>query len=129
MKKIKWVILILLVIAVIGVYGYNRVNQMTEERVAAMPSIYLDIAQVKDGNYTGQYKSSPVEVEVQVMVSDSKITQIDILKHECGLGRKAESIVDLVVLEQNLEVDSVSGATLSSQVILKAIENALEKGL
>jgi len=41
-------------------------------------------------------------------------------------GKPAEAIVDSVVAAQSLQVDIVSGATLSSKCILKAIEVALE---
>ena len=44
------------------------------------------------------------------------------------MGNKAETIVDDVVDKQTLDVDTVSGATVSSKVILKSIENALLKG-
>ncbi len=41
---------------------------------------------------------------------------------------KAEKIPDKVLEEQSLQVDIVSGATFSSKVILKAVEDALNKG-
>ena len=44
------------------------------------------------------------------------------------MGEKAEVIIDKVMAEQSLEVDVVSGATLSSKCILNAIENALAPG-
>jgi len=37
-------------------------------------------------------------------------------------------IVDSVIENQSLDVDAISGATYSSKVILKAIENALARG-
>ena len=39
---------------------------------------------------------------------------------------KAEKIVNDVISEQSSEVDAVSGATVSSKCIIKAIENALQ---
>ncbi|WP_313562885.1 FMN-binding protein [Ruminiclostridium cellobioparum] len=41
-------------------------------------------------------------------------------------GAKAEAIVDKIISEQSVTVDVISGATNSSKVILKAVENALE---
>ena len=40
-------------------------------------------------------------------------------------GEKAEEIIYEVINMQSIDVDTVSGATYSSKVILKAIENAL----
>jgi uncharacterized protein with FMN-binding domain len=37
--------------------------------------------------------------------------------------------VDQIVSEQKIDVDAISGATNSSKVIKKAVENALENGL
>jgi len=84
---------------------------------------------LRDGTYTGEYKSDPVSVIVNVDVAGNKITSIKIEKHECGTGKKAEEITKDVIKAQSLEVDVVSGATHSSKVILKAVELALEKGL
>ena len=39
---------------------------------------------------------------------------------------QAKRIAGAVCTEQSLEVDAVSGATLTSDTVLKAIENALE---
>lgn len=39
---------------------------------------------------------------------------------------QSEQIAGAVCSEQSLEVDAVSGATLTNDTILKAIENALE---
>ncbi len=41
------------------------------------------------------------------------------------MGQPAEAIIEDVVEDQSLDVDSVSGATYSSRVILKAIEATL----
>jgi uncharacterized protein with FMN-binding domain len=43
------------------------------------------------------------------------------------MGRPAEAITERVVAAQTTQVDAVSGATGSSRVILKAIENAVHK--
>ena len=54
------------------------------------------------------------------------IKEIELKKHDNGQGFPAEIIPGKVVEAQSLEVDIVSGATYSSKVILKAIENALK---
>ncbi len=59
------------------------------------------------------------------MVRNHEIVEIIILKHNHGRGSDAEVVPDRVVASQSLRVDTVSGATFSSIVILKAIENAL----
>jgi uncharacterized protein with FMN-binding domain len=63
-----------------------------------------------------------------VTVREHKITEIVLVKHENGKGTAAEIIPNKVVEAQSLDVELISGATYSSKVMLKAIENALIKG-
>jgi uncharacterized protein with FMN-binding domain len=62
-----------------------------------------------------------------VTVKNHTIKKIELLKHKNGQGQGAEIIPDKVMEVQSLKVDSVSGATYSSKVILKAIQDALLK--
>lgn len=84
-----------------------------------------DLTRIKDGTYKGSYARFPIDVEVEVVLKDQRIVSIALLKHRNGQGQAADSIPSLVVREQSLQVDTVSGATYSSIVILKAIEDAL----
>jgi uncharacterized protein with FMN-binding domain len=61
---------------------------------------------------------------VEVTVQDGVITNIDILEHKNGRGKSAEVVADRIMEEQKIDVDAVSGATNSSVVIKKAVENA-----
>lgn len=66
---------------------------------------------------------------MKVSIENNQINNIEILKHFNGLGKQAEAVIPLVLNQQNLDVDIVLGATVSSKCILKAIENAMTKGL
>ncbi len=87
----------------------------------------LDISTVPDGVYVGEYDVGFVSAKVEVTVQDGVIINIDILEHKNGRGSRAEVVVDRIVEEQKIEVDAVSGATNSSTVIKKAVENALTR--
>jgi len=89
----------------------------------------VDLSKIPDGSYTGSFKEFPVGAEVRVMVKDHTITDITLMKHENGKGGGAETLPSEVLKRQSIEIDTVSGATYSSVVILKAIENALKSGL
>ena len=43
-----------------------------------------------------------------------------------GRGKPAEIVADRIIQEQRIDVDAVSGATNSSVVIKKAVENAFK---
>lgn len=70
-----------------------------------------------------------VKVTVSVSVKNGTIENVDILKHECGKGKPADAIALDIVTENSTEVDAVSGATMSSEVIKDAVRKALRKGL
>ncbi len=85
----------------------------------------IDISCVPDGNYVGEYDVDFVYAKVEVTVHNGAITNINILEHKNGRGKPAEVVVDRIMEEQKIEVDAVSGATNSSIVLKKAVENAL----
>jgi uncharacterized protein with FMN-binding domain len=70
-----------------------------------------------------------VAAQVEVSVENRRISRIMIIRHQEGKGESAEVIVDAVIAEQSLDVDAVSGATLSSKTILQAIADALKRSI
>ncbi|HBN82690.1 MAG TPA: hypothetical protein DDZ89_02500 [Clostridiales bacterium] len=88
----------------------------------------VDLHSVQDGVYIGKSETTLVKVEVKVEVKDHKIIRIDILKHEHGKGEKAERITDDMIRENKIDVDAISGATTSSEVIKSAVSDALTNG-
>ncbi|MDR2494830.1 MAG: FMN-binding protein [Spirochaetaceae bacterium] len=84
----------------------------------------LELGSLPDGMYKGAAKNWPVAADVDVYIQDRTITRVVITRHQEGRGEKAEAVTDRVIASQSLNVDVVSGATLSSITILQAIENA-----
>jgi len=114
------------VIAIGGKIAFARI----EKNLAGLkdlPIERVDVSRLADGDYPGAYKAFPVEVELVARVRGGRIAGIDLIKHSNGKGKAAESLLPLVVEKQDIGLDAVSGATYSSKVILKAIEDALKK--
>lgn len=88
----------------------------------------VDLNTVADGEYIGICQNKILFAVVKVEVADHQITRIDILEHKKSYLEQARIFSDSVISEQSLEVDAVSGATLTSDTIRKAIENALKQG-
>ena len=88
-----------------------------------------DLTMASDGRWIGEYNTTLVSARVSVETLSKRIYGIEILKHACGKGKPAEAIVERVIASQSLAVDAVSGATGSSKVILRAIQDALEKAI
>ncbi len=89
----------------------------------------IDIADVSDGIYIGEYDVNFIYAKVEVTVEDGEIVSINILEHRHERGKAAEKVIEKIIEEQKTDVDAVSGATNSSTVIKKAVENALNGGL
>ncbi len=83
-----------------------------------------------DGVYRGEAMGHNDKVVVDVTISQNKISQIDIVK---SLETPAVSelprrvIPELIVKNQSLKVDRISGATFSSLAILGAVRDAVTK--
>ena len=125
MKKalIGMVVILALVITMVLTVGLKESGE-----VKAFDRAAVNIGEVKDGVYEGCSETTLVKVQVRVTVSDGKIDNIEILKHECGKGMPANAIVEEMVSRNDVEVDTVSGATVSSEVIKDAVRNALREG-
>ncbi len=100
--------------------------QNYKDDIAAIQIEQIDLANVPDGSYEGAYDVNFIKVKVMVDVKDHTITDIELLQHENGKGAPAEAIIPEVISAQSLDVDTVSGATNSSKMILKSIEIAMD---
>lgn len=84
----------------------------------------IKLNQIKDGEYLGICQNKILFAVVNVHVQNHVITKIDILEHKQSYKQQAIQIGKEVVKQQTLDVDTISGATLTSTTVLKAVENA-----
>lgn len=126
MKKI-WIIAASLVLLIGIVWGATYLIQVRnyQNKVANLVTADLPFTGLKDGVYDGECDVRFIDAKVRVTVKDGRVADITILKHKNGHGAPAEAILGEIVQRQTLEVDAVSGATNSSRVLKKAVENAL----
>lgn len=88
----------------------------------------VDKTRLINGVYEGSYRKGPNKAVAKVFIKEQKIDKIEILKHSNWKGKKAESIIPQRIIEQqSTSVESVTGATNSSRVIMNAVQVALEK--
>lgn len=82
------------------------------------------------GTYTGEGEGHGGTIKVEVTFSESKIDNIDIISQTEteGIGDVAlEKIKDSILAGQTLAVDTISGATFSSNAMLEAVEDAVKQ--
>lgn len=99
----------------------------------------VDFSKLRDGTFVGDYigaKDHFRDAKVRVTISGGHISDINILKGALDKNKEPAklsgglSMADLfenVMESQSLQVDVISGATLTSKAHLKALEHALEQ--
>ena len=129
MSKKKVVLLVIMLLLLIGlVWGIIYLKSVTDYKQAVKETTFeeINISDISDGVYIGEYDVNFIYAKVEVTVQNGEITNINILEHRHERGKAAEVITDSIVDEQKIDVDAISGATNSSTVIKKAVENALK---
>jgi fumarate reductase flavoprotein subunit len=91
-----------------------------------------DVVRYKPGLYTSSARGFIDDIKISVSFSEDKITNITIDKHNETIGRSrvAAAIKDIpnsILQKQTLEVDIVTGATFTSNAIIKAVEECIKK--
>lgn len=136
-----WVRVVSVVVIVLGIFEYNSVLEAREkdEKIAQMAA-WIENNKTeeevpsdsgyKDGVYTGTGVGFRGEISVQVAVESGEIADVQILsaeKDDKAYVDRASTLTEEIIETQSTEVDTVSGATFSSQGIIDAAEEALGK--
>lgn len=94
------------------------------------PTTSVPAGGYKDGTYQGSGTGFGGTITVQVTISGGKIAAIDILSASGETGSyfaSAKGVISKMISGQTPNVDAVSGATYSSNGIIRAVQNALSK--
>ena len=86
----------------------------------------------KDGTYQGSSEGYGGQIVVSVTVAGGQITAIDIVSatgEDAAYLNMSKPMLDEIVATQNLEVDTVTGATLSSVGMRNAVIVALQQAI
>jgi uncharacterized protein with FMN-binding domain len=129
-KMIGWIIVIIIVTAlgIGGGIGWSKLSKEHQE-AANLPLNRVNFTNLKDGTYHGAYEGGMYKWRVnecQVKVEAGKVTEIKPLSGVVDQGNgSTQKLYDRVIKEQTLQVDTISGATLTAKAYLQAVENAL----
>lgn len=112
--------------AVIG--SVRKAVQFVGAYAGLVEDTSIDFANVPDGVYTGTGRGFGGDITVKVTFAGGKLTDVEIVSHkespnvsDPALAKIPQAMLD----QQTVEVDSVSGATMSSEGIKAAVRNAL----
>lgn len=131
-SKRKIVLFVILLFLNVGlVWGITYLKNVADYKQAVKETTFekINISDIPDGVYIGEYDVDFIYAKVEVTVKNGEVSNINILEHRHERGETAEAIINKIVEEQKIDVDTISGATNSSIVIKKAVENALKKGI
>jgi uncharacterized protein with FMN-binding domain len=110
--------------------GMGILNALSLNRYRTMEISRVTPDDLPDGIYPGQAADSSFTYQVEVTVEDGFISSIKTVKtRESLYARYAEGVFERVMNQQTPGVDTITGATTTSKVLLKAVENALTGGL
>ena len=88
----------------------------------------LDFTNLKDGTYTGTGQGRNGSIEVIVKVKNGKVTSVTVessREDSQYMNRAKNTVIGEIIEAQSLNVQTVSGATMSSNGIIEAVANAL----
>ncbi|MFZ7121336.1 MAG: FMN-binding protein [Eubacteriaceae bacterium] len=83
-----------------------------------------------EGEYQGVSEGMHGEMSVKVIISDGKISNIEVISQNetAGVGDVAIDKIPLEIINaQSTEVEAISGASESSKAIISAVNDALQK--
>ncbi|MEK3904537.1 MULTISPECIES: FMN-binding protein [unclassified Paenibacillus] len=129
-------LLLFFTVVLLSLIGSGAALLYTEKERREARTVEIDrvnFNKLHAGEYTGEYAGGMYKWranKVIVTVTAHKVTAIKLLEHaENQSTASVDELFGRVIQAQSLQVDSISGATLTSKAYLKAIENALHKGV
>jgi uncharacterized protein with FMN-binding domain len=125
------VILTVLLLALMGYQLFLSPKLKIYRAVAKLVIPHIDLSKVKDGSYSGKFLYADVRVTADVNVSGGKITGFssNVSYSNKYVKKGLKGIITRVLKEQKNNVDAVTGATTTSKAVMKALLDALKKGL
>lgn len=103
----------------------NQNNALVEKT-----NLFLGNIDLTDGTYTGLAEGYGPELTVSITVLNNELTDIQVVSHnennEKYYSKAIDAIPSEMIAKQTILVDTISGATLTSNGIIKAVLNGLE---
>mgnify|MGYP000187108914 CR=1 FL=1 len=128
---IGWIIALIVVVG-LGIGGWIGWSKLSQEHREArsLPLDAVDFSKLNDGTYHGVYEGGMYKWranECDVTVANGKVTDIQLAASQDpgSENTQHQALYDRVIQAQSLQVDTISGATLTSKAYLQCVENAL----
>jgi len=139
--RVWFVILLIVAVIALGLGGAVILTAPGRKELQNMVIADVDFKKLCTGVYVGAYhgtKDKFRDAAVEVTVASGAVTKIKVIegalanekqRTEIRKGLTINNLFDKVIKSESLQVDVISGATLTSKAHLKALENALTLAL
>lgn len=137
-KSKVWIVLLSIVgVIVVGMGSAIIATAPGRNELKNMTIGTVDFKRLSDGVYTGEYRGTKDgfrNAKVEVTVASGAVKKIRVTggalegvkqTADIGKGLSIDSLFNEIIKAQSLQVDAISGATLTSNAHLRAVENAL----
>lgn len=105
-------------LSILMFYGMSEIRQLVIREV--------DLQKVADGTYTGAYHKGRWTFDVQVVIENHRIKSVKNVNARMNALQEWTASAEAAFVEkQSVNIDVVSGATLNSKAMQKAVEVAL----
>lgn len=126
----KGLVVILTIVAVVAFYFFLNLQLMEKDYMTEYNNMpMMNLSEVKDGVYRGNYKRVPVDVHVEVEIKAGSMVSHKVRYFKVGPGYEAKEMTPRILNAQQPKVDAITGATASSMGIMIATYRALQKGV
>lgn len=124
MKKLK-----LLALGLIAALAITGCSSKPKEEPKTSPDTGANTTGIPNGTYTGVGEGKGGKIKVELTLENGEIKKIDVLENNetPGYADAMKTITDAMISTNSFDVDSVSGATLTSTGFKTAVENAFEQ--
>lgn len=132
-----WILVIIVFAMVSVLIAGLLLDAPGRKEIAELTFSQIDFGTLRDGTFVGEYKGTKShlrDTQVTVVVSKGMVSEVTTVKGAVDkdgnpINLKGDQninrVFDSVLQEKTLDVDVISGATLTSKTHLKAMENAL----
>jgi uncharacterized protein with FMN-binding domain len=111
-------IVFMVAVALISSRGMGEIKRLTINNV--------DLSQKADGVYRGSYHKGRWNYDVEVSVANHRIAGIKETNPSMQMTNKlTRKIVEKILAGQSVKIDAVSGASVNTKALCKAVEIAL----
>ena len=130
-KYLSFTLATLVTVAIVfSIISYNKkhkINYATNNKTQIASG--SNVEGLKDGEYEGNSQGYGGDFKVKIKIKNGELSAINVVTNNetPEYYEKASVIIAQILEKGNTDVDSISGATISSEAIKNAVEDALHK--